>query len=616
LKILGISAYYHDSAACLVENGQILAAAQEERFTRLKHDASFPENAIKFCLKANHLALSDIDIIVFYDKPFLKLERILETYYHEAPLGWWQFIHAMPSWLQEKLFFKSTIKKALKSIAQIDFKKCKLLFSEHHLSHAASAFYPSGFEEAAILTIDGVGEWATASICHGKGREITILKEMHFPDSLGLLYSSFTYFLGFKVNSGEYKLMGLAPYGNPESEQTKDFIEAIKSEIVSIGETGAIRLNKRYFAFTTSLKMIKTKKWEKLFGMAKKNEEDAITQDHCNLALAIQIVTEEIVFAMAKYAKEVTGVSNLCMAGGVALNCVANGKLQSAELFDNIFIQPAAGDAGGALGAALAIEHLYLQNERQVAVQKMSTAYFGPEFSNNSISRVIEREGLVATHFDDVELIDEVAHLLAEDKAVGWFQDKMEFGPRALGNRSILANPMSTEMQQKLNVKIKKRESFRPFAPIMLEDELANFFDQDTPWPFMLFVHPLKQSKRSSLPNDYYDMPLMDRLRVIRSEVPAITHVDFTARIQTVNRDQNLKITNLLTRFKELKGIGVLANTSFNVRGEPIVCNPLDALRCFMNTDMDILVMENFILEKENQPKDLFSKYQQQFKKD
>jgi carbamoyltransferase len=616
LKILGISAYYHDSAACLVENGQILAAAQEERFTRLKHDASFPENAIKFCLKANHLALSDIDIIVFYDKPFLKLERILETYYHEAPLGWWQFIHAMPSWLQEKLFFKSTIKKALKSIAQIDFKKCKLLFSEHHLSHAASAFYPSGFEEAAILTIDGVGEWATASICHGKGREITILKEMHFPDSLGLLYSSFTYFLGFKVNSGEYKLMGLAPYGNPESEQTKDFIEAIKSEIVSIGETGAIRLNKRYFAFTTSLKMIKTKKWEKLFGMAKKNEEDAITQDHCNLALAIQIVTEEIVFAMAKYAKEVTGVSNLCMAGGVALNCVANGKLQSAELFDNIFIQPAAGDAGGALGAALAIEHLYLQNERQVAVQKMSTAYFGPEFSNNSISRVIEREGLVATHFDDVELIDEVAHLLAEDKAVGWFQDKMEFGPRALGNRSILANPMSTEMQQKLNVKIKKRESFRPFAPIMLEDELANFFDQDTPSPFMLFVHPLKQSKRSSLPNDYYDMPLMDRLRVIRSEVPAITHVDFTARIQTVNRDQNLKITNLLTRFKELKGIGVLANTSFNVRGEPIVCNPLDALRCFMNTDMDILVMENFILEKENQPKDLFSKYQQQFKKD
>jgi len=616
LKILGISAYYHDSAACLVENGQILAAAQEERFTRLKHDASFPENAIKFCLKANHLALSDIDIIVFYDKPFLKLERILETYYHEAPLGWWQFIHAMPSWLQEKLFFKSTIKKALKSIAQIDFKKCKLLFSEHHLSHAASAFYPSGFEEAAILTIDGVGEWATASICHGKGREITILKEMHFPDSLGLLYSSFTYFLGFKVNSGEYKLMGLAPYGNPESEQTKDFIEAIKSEIVSIGETGAIRLNKRYFAFTTSLKMIKTKKWEKLFGMAKKNEEDAITQDHCNLALAIQIVTEEIVFAMAKYAKEVTGVSNLCMAGGVALNCVANGKLQSAELFDNIFIQPAAGDAGGALGAALAIEHLYLQNERQVAVQKMSTAYFGPEFSNNSISRVIEREGLVATHFDDVELIDEVAHLLAEDKAVGWFQDKMEFGPRALGNRSILANPMSTEMQQKLNVKIKKRESFRPFAPIMLEEEMPNFFDEHTPSPFMLFVHPLKPSKRSSLPNDYHKIPLMERLRVIRSEVPAITHVDFTARIQTVNWYQNLKITNLLKRFKELKGIGVLANTSFNVRGEPIVCNPLDALRCFMNTDMDVLVMGNFILERENQPKGLFLKYQQEFKKD
>lgn len=616
MKILGISAYYHDSAACLVENGQILAAAQEERFTRLKHDASFPENAIKFCLKANDLALSDIDIIVFYDKPFLKLERILETYYHEAPFGWWQFIHAMPSWLQEKLFFKSTIKKALKSIAQIDFKKCKLLFSEHHLSHAASAFYPSGFEEAAILTIDGVGEWATASICHGKGREITILKEMHFPDSLGLLYSSFTYFLGFKVNSGEYKLMGLAPYGNPESEQTKDFIEAIKSEMVSIGETGAIRLNKKYFTYTTSLKMIKTKKWEKLFGMAKKNEEDAITQDHCNLALAIQIATEEIVFAMAKYAKEVTGASSLCMAGGVALNCVANGKLQSAELFDNIFIQPAAGDAGGALGAALAIEHLYLQNERQVAVQKMSTAYFGPEFSNNSISRVIEREGLVATQLGDVELIDEVAHLLTEDKVVGWFQDKMEFGPRALGNRSILANPMSTEMQQKLNVKIKKRESFRPFAPIILEEELTNFFDENTPSPFMLFVHPLKPSKRNSMPKDYHNMPVKERLRVIRSELPAITHVDFTARIQTVNRDQNLKITNLLKRFKELKGIGVLANTSFNVRGEPIVCNPLDALRCFMNTDMDVLVMGNFILEKDNQPKDLFSKYKQEFKKD
>lgn len=616
MKILGISAYYHDSAACLVENGQILAAAQEERFTRLKHDASFPENAIKFCLKANDLALSDVDIIVFYDKPFLKLERILETYYHEAPSGWWQFIHAMPSWLQEKLFFKTTIKKALKSIAQIDFKKCKLLFSEHHLSHAASAFYPSGFEEAAILTIDGVGEWATASICHGKGREITILKEMHFPDSVGLLYSSFTYFLGFKVNSGEYKLMGLAPYGNPESEQTKDFIEAIKSELVSIGETGAVRLNKKYFAYTTSLKMIKTKKWEKLFGMAKKNEEDAITQDHCNLALAIQIVTEEIVLAMAKYAKEVTGANNLCMAGGVALNCVVNGKLQSAQLFDDIFIQPAAGDAGGALGAALAIEHLYLQNERQGAVQKMNTAYLGPEFSNNSISRVIEREGLVAKQLNDVELIDEVAHLLAEDKVVGWFQDKMEFGPRALGNRSILANPMSTEMQQKLNVKIKKRESFRPFAPIMLEEELANFFDEDASWPFMLFVHPLKPSKRSSLPNDYHNMPLMERLWVIRSEVPAITHVDFTARIQTVNRDQNLKITNLLKRFKELKGIGVLVNTSFNVRGEPIVCNPLDAVRCFMDTDMDILVMGNFIMKKANQPKGLFSKYKQYFKKD
>ena len=616
MKILGISAYYHDSAACLVENGQILAAAQEERFTRLKHDASFPENAIKFCLKANDLALSDVDIIVFYDKPFLKLERILETFYHEAPLGWWQFIHAMPSWLQEKLFFKSTIKKALKSIGQIDFKKCKLLFSEHHLSHAASAFYPSGFSEAAILTIDGVGEWTTASICHGKGREITVLKEMHFPESVGLLYSSFTYFLGFKVNSGEYKLMGLAPYGNAESEQTKDFIEAIKSELVSIGETGAVRLNKKYFAYTTSLKMIKTKKWEKLFGIAKKNEEDAITQDHCNLALAIQIVTEEIVFAMAKYAKEVTGASNLCMAGGVALNCVANGHLQSAGLFDSIFIQPAAGDAGGSLGAALAIEHLYLQNERQVAAQKMNCAYLGPEFSDASIHRVIEREGLVAKQLDDVELIDEVAHLLAEDKVVGWFQGKMEFGPRALGNRSILANPMSTEMQQKLNLKIKKRESFRPFAPIMLEEEMANFFDEHTPSPFMLFVHPIKQAKRKEVPENYTSLSLMDRLKVLRSELPAITHVDFTARIQTVSETQNAKITTLLRQFKALKGVGVLANTSFNVRGEPIVCNPLDAIRCFMDTDMDVLVMEDFILEKDNQPKDLFSKYQQQFKKD
>lgn len=616
MKILGISAFYHDSAAALVCDGEIISAAQEERFTRKKHDESFPTNAVKFCLESNNLSLEDIDFIVFYDKPFLKLERILETFYNNAPRGWKQFVYSMPLWLKEKMFLKSTIKKALKEIGIFDKNKTKLLFSEHHLSHAASTFYCSPFQDAAILCIDGVGEWATASISKGVKNKIELVEEMHFPNSVGLLYSSFTYFLGFKVNSGEYKMMGLAPYGNPDAKETKAFKEKIESNLVEIFEDGSIVLAEDYFSFTTSLKMIDKKKWEALFNLSLRNEETILTQTHCNLALAIQQVTEDIVIKMAKHAKKITGSDYLCMAGGVALNCVVNGKLKDEKIFKDIFIQPAAGDAGAALGAALAVNYMYLNKKRKASTQIFKSAFLGPKFSDEKIISTLENLQLDFEKLEETNLLAQVSNYLKEGKVVGWFQGKMEFGPRALGNRSIIADASNEEMQTKLNLKIKQRESFRPFAPIMLQEEFNEYFGINEPSPYMLFVHKIKEEKRKQLPGNFYDLPLLERLKIKRTSIQAITHLDFSARIQTIDETQSKKTSDLLKQFKKDTGTGILVNTSFNVRGEPIVCTPKDAVYCFMNTEMDVLVIENFVLVKENQAKELFSSFKQTFKKD
>jgi carbamoyltransferase len=616
LKILGISAFYHDSAAALVSDGEILSAAQEERFTRIKHDESFPTNAIQFCLESNNLTLEDINYIVFYDKPFLKLERILETFYNNAPKGWKQFVYSMPLWLKEKMFLKSTIKKALKEIGTFDKNKTKLLFSAHHLSHAASTFFCSPFEDSAILCIDGVGEWATASISKGIGNNIEMIEEMHFPNSVGLLYSSFTYFLGFKVNSGEYKMMGLAPYGNPEDEETISFKSKIETTLVEIFEDGSIQLKEKYFSFTTSLKMINTKKWESLFNINLRNAETPLTQKHCNLALAIQQVTEDIVIKMAKQAKKITGSQYLCMAGGVALNCVVNGKLKEENIFKDIFIQPAAGDAGAALGAALAVNYMYLNNERKAEKHIFKSAFLGPAFTEEEIESSIINLKLDYTKLTKENLFEQTSAYLKKGKVVGWFQGKMEFGPRALGNRSIIADAANENMQTKLNLKIKKRESFRPFAPIMLQEEFNEFFGINEASPYMLFVHKIKKEKRKWLPDNFYDLPLLERLKIKRTNIQAITHLDFSARIQTIDETQSKETTKLLQQFKKDTGTGMLVNTSFNVRGEPIVCTPKDAIYCFMNTEMDVLVIGNYVLLKENQAKELFSSFKQTFKED
>jgi carbamoyltransferase len=616
LKILGISAFYHDSAAALVSDGEILSAAQEERFTRIKHDESFPTNAIQFCLESNNLTLEDINYIVFYDKPFLKLERILETFYNNAPKGWKQFVYSMPLWLKEKMFLKSTIKKALKEIGTFDKNITKLLFSAHHLSHAASAYFCSPFQDSAILCIDGVGEWATASISKGIGNNIEMIEEMHFPNSVGLLYSSFTYFLGFKVNSGEYKMMGLAPYGNPEDEETISFKSKIETTLVEIFEDGSIQLKEKYFSFTTSLKMINTKKWESLFNINLRNAETPLTQKHCNLALAIQQVTEDIVIKMAKQAKKITGSQYLCMAGGVALNCVVNGKLKEENIFKDIFIQPAAGDAGAALGAALAVNYMYLNNERKAEKHIFKSAFLGPAFTEEEIESSIINLKLDYTKLTKENLFEQTSAYLKKGKVVGWFQGKMEFGPRALGNRSIIADAANENMQTKLNLKIKKRESFRPFAPIMLQEEFNEFFGINEASPYMLFVHKIKKEKRKWLPDNFYDLPLLERLKIKRTNIQAITHLDFSARIQTIDETQSKETTKLLQQFKKDTGTGMLVNTSFNVRGEPIVCTPKDAIYCFMNTEMDVLVIGNYVLLKENQAKELFSSFKQTFKED
>jgi carbamoyltransferase len=602
--ILGISAFYHDSAAAIVRDGEIIAAAQEERFTRKKYDASFPENAIRFCLQYAGCSVNDLDAVVFYDKPFLKFERLLETYYAFAPKGLWSFITAMPVWIKEKLFLKKIIYDSINKIEKINKKKVKLLFPEHHLSHAASAFYPSPYQKAAILTIDGVGEWCTASICLGEGNKITVLKELDFPHSVGLLYSSFTYYCGFTVNSGEYKLMGLAPYGNTDAEQTISFINIIKNILVDIKEDGSIFLHQEYFSYATGLRMVNDKKWEKLFGIPRREEEKGIDQSYCNLALAIQTVTNEIVINMAKEAQRLTDAKILCMAGGVALNCAANGKLHDLKLFDHIFVQPAAGDAGGALGAALAAYYIYFDRQRVIDIEtdSLKGSLLGPGFFDADIYAMAEKYKAVYKHYEnETELLDTVAMLLSQGNVIGWHQGRMEFGPRALGARSILADPRDTGMQKKLNFKIKYRESFRPFAPAVLEEDVNEYFELDEPSPYMLLIKDVKKSRQNKLPTDYANWPLSEKLHFQRSDLPAITHIDYSARIQTVNRKTNFKFWNLLQAFKRITGCSVLVNTSFNVRDEPIVNTPEDAYCCFMNTEMDYLVIGNIIFNKKKQ---------------
>lgn len=606
MNILGISAFYHDSAAALVQDGKIIAAAQEERFTRKKHDESFPKNAVEFCLNQSGLSLDDLDAIVFYDKPLLKFERLLETYYGFAPKGWFSFLKAMPVWIKEKMFLKRILYEELEKIQTFDKKKIKFLFPEHHLSHAASAYFASPYDDAAILTIDGVGEWATASIGHGKGSDLKILKELRFPHSLGLLYSAFTYFLGFKVNSGEYKLMGLAPYGNANSPKIEEYVGIIKEKLIDVKEDGSLWLNQEYFNYATGLRMVNDAQWEQLFGFPRRDEKNELRQHHCDLGLAIQIVTEEIVFKMAQEAKRLTGAEYLCMAGGVALNCVSNGKLLRSGLFKDIFIQPAAGDAGGALGAALAAHYIYYKAERKTCSEMdyMQGAYLGPEFSNQDILLATKKYNAVSEKFNSFDLLtSKVADLINEGKVIGWFQGRMEFGPRALGNRTILGDARNPEMQQKLNLKIKYREGFRPFAPSIKAEDCQEYFELETSSPYMLIVAPVKESHRNKLPENYESLSLLERLYVQRSDIPAVTHVDFSARVQTIHKETNERYWMLLDAFKQNTGSGLMINTSFNVRGEPPVCTPEDAYKCFMRTEMDYLVIGDYIYKKEEQLK-------------
>jgi len=599
--ILGISAFYHDSAAALIVDGEIVAAAHEERFTRHKQDESFPRHAVAYVLEEAGLELSDITAVAFYDKPYLKFERLLETYHSFAPRGLKSYLSAIPVWIKEKLFMRKMLRDEFEKLG---YRNPRLLFPEHHLSHAASAFYPSPFAEAAILTLDGVGEWATCTIGVGRENNIEILRELDFPHSLGLLYSAFTYYCGFKVNSGEYKLMGLAPYGRPGSAQVEKWKAAILSEIVDLREDGSFLLNMDYFDYATGLTMCVDAAWEKLFGLPRRKSETDLDQNYMDMALAIQEVTEEIVLKLANTAHDLTGCENLVMAGGVALNCVANGKLLRSGLFQDIWIQPASGDAGGALGAAYAGWHLTLAKPREATGKDaMKGALLGPEFSSREIAKVARRYQAPYRPFDDFgELCSEVAGLLEEGLVVGWFQGRMEYGPRALGNRSILGDARHPGMQKKLNLKIKYREGFRPFAPSVIEECIPEFFDLDRPSPYMLLVAPVKAERRNPLPEGYHDLPLYDRLYHLRSDVPSITHIDYSARIQSVNKEVHPKYWQLIDTFRQKTGYGVIVNTSFNVRGEPIVCSPEDAYRCFMGTEMDYLVMGDFLFKKEEQP--------------
>ena len=600
--ILGISAYYHDSAAAILVDGRIVAAAQEERFTRKKHDSSFPIHACRYVLQEAGISFRDLAAVSFYDKPFLKFERLLETYHAFAPSGALSFLSAMPVWIKEKLFMRRLLRDHL---AELGDGSVPIYYPEHHLSHAASAFYPSPFSEAAIVTVDGVGEWATTTVGRGRGKEIEILRELQFPHSVGLLYSAFTYYTGFAVNSGEYKLMGLAPYGNPESQRTADFKKKIETELVDTRKDGSIVLNMDYFEYATGLKMVNEEKWEQLFGIPRRKPESEISQAFMDMALSIQQVTEEIVLRLACTARQLTGSKYLVLAGGVALNCVANGKILRAGIFEDLWIQPAAGDAGGAVGAAYAVWHIRDGNERQINGHSDAAqgSYLGPEFSDKEIHRVLQRYEANARHYEDSQsLASDVAAKLNDGNVVGWFQGRMEFGPRALGNRSILGDARNPDMQKKLNLKIKHREGFRPFAPSVLEEDIADHFDLDRPSPYMLLVAPIREDKKIPLPEGYHAKPLYERLYFLRSDLPAITHIDYSARVQSVSRETNARYWELINEFKKLTGCGVIVNTSFNVRGEPIVCTPDDAYRCFMRTEMDFLVVGNYLLDKKDQP--------------
>ncbi len=604
-SILGISAFYHDSAAALIVDGKIIAAAQEERFTRKKHDSSYPYNSIKYVLDEAKLKLAQIDQIVFYEKPFLKFERLLETYLAFAPKGFQSFLMSMPIWLREKLFQKNFIfnqlKRNDKSFNDIE----KISFSEHHFSHAASAFYPSPFNEAVILTLDGVGEWATSTLAIGENNKISIVKEINFPHSIGLLYSAFTYYTGFKVNSGEYKLMGLAPYGEPK------YAEIILKELIDIKEDGSFRLNMKYFNFATGLTMT-NKNFAKLFGQKVRSpDKELLTQFHMDIASSIQNVIEKIILKLLSNIKSETKIKNLCLAGGVALNCVANGKIIKNKIFENIWIQPASGDAGGSLGAALAYWFQELSKPRKINdnLDNMNGAYLGPSFNDEMIKKDLDNLGANFTKYNTESIIEKVAHALKDGKIVGWFQGRMEFGPRALGGRSIIADPRSEKMQKNLNLKIKYRESFRPFAPSILREDLKDWFELDCDSPYMLLVANVNEKIQIKENENNKKLFGIDRLNLKRSSIPAVTHVDYSARIQTVHKETNSKYYNLLKKFKELTSCPILVNTSFNIRGEPIVCTVEDAYKCFMGTELDLLVCENYILNKDDQNKQLISNY-------
>ena len=609
-KILGISAFYHDSAACILVNGEIVAAAQEERFTRKKHDPSYPENAINFVLKFAGLKLNEIDQIVFFEKPFLKFERLLETYVAFAPKGFLSFSKAMPLWIKDKLFQKNLLFNKLKEHDENYISDENIFFSDHHLSHAASAFFPSPFEEAVVLTADGVGEWATTTVAVGKNNKLEIKKEIHFPHSLGLLYSAFTYYTGFKVNSGEYKLMGLAPYGNPIYQ---DKI----SQIIDVKDDGTFRLDQSFFNYATGLTMT-SKKFDKLFGCERRDpEKNELTQFHMDIASSIQKVTEDIMIKLAKSIRKEYNIKNLCLAGGVALNCVANGKILEEKIFDKIWIQPAAGDAGGALGAALALWHIEQNQTRTVNTNdNMKGSYLGPEFDQDEIERELKNAGANFEILKYDELIDKTSDLLSNEKAIGWFQGRMEFGPRALGGRSIIGDPRSTNTQKNLNLKVKYRESFRPFAPSVLKEDLPKWFDMSVDSPYMLLVANINPTKKIEMTNEQKKLFGIDKLNIKRSEIPAVTHVDYSARVQTVSKINNNRYYDLISKFKEKTGCPVIVNTSFNVRGEPIVNTPIDAFNCFMGTELDYLVIGNCILDKLKQDQTLKKNYINEFELD
>ena len=609
-SVLGISAFYHDSAAAIIVDGKIIAAAQEERFTRKKHDASYPKNAINYALKESGLKLNEVDHVVFYEKPFLKFERLLETYIGFSPSGFKSFSMSMPLWLSEKLFQKKMLFDALKEQDNNFNDIKKINFSEHHLSHAASAFFSSPYEEAIILTLDGVGEWATTTVSLGKNNKINILKEIHFPHSLGLLYSAFSYFLGFKVNSGEYKVMGLAPYGEPR------FKDIILEKLIDVKEDGSFRLNMDYFNYATGLTMTNNK-FAKLFNMKRREPENELSQIHMDIAASIQAVTEEIVLKITRFLFKEFKLPNLCMAGGVALNCVANGKILKEGLFKNIWIQPASGDAGGALGAAQAFYYQELDNKRKILkTDLMSGSYLGPQFTDDQVENELKSCGANYKKLTSDQIIKDTAKALSEEKAVGWFQGRMEFGPRSLGNRSIIADPRSEKMQKNLNLKVKYRESFRPFAPAVLFEKVSEWFEINSESPYMLVVANVKKSKQIEMTNEQKNLFGIDKLNVKRSSIPSVTHVDYSARIQTVHKETNPMFYKLIEEFDKITKYPVLVNTSFNVRGEPIVCSATDAFNCFMGTDLDLLVCNNFILYKDNQNKDLLKDYKNKYELD